>query len=108
MNRASALKRIKDPQFKKVCETVVTEMKRLKVPGVAIGIYHEGKEYSAGFGITNIEHPLPVTADTLFQTGSISKTFTGTIFMRLVEAGKIDLDAPVRTYLPKFKMSGKI
>jgi CubicO group peptidase (beta-lactamase class C family) len=107
MNRASALKQIKDPNFKKVCETIVAEMKRLKVPGVAIDIYHEGKEFSAGFGQTNIEHPLPVTADTLFQTGSISKTFTGTILMRLVEAGKIDLDAPVRTYLPKFKMSGK-
>jgi CubicO group peptidase (beta-lactamase class C family) len=107
MNRVSALKRIEDPKFKKVCEAIVAEMKRLKVPGVAIGIYHDGKAFSAGFGTTNIEHPLPVTADTLFQTGSISKTFTGTIFMRLVEAGKIELDAPVRAYLPKFKMAGK-
>ena len=107
MNRASALKRIKDPKFKRVCEAIVTEMKRLKVPGVAIGIYHDGKEFSAGFGMTNIEHPLPVTADTLFQTGSISKTFTGTIFMRLVENGKIELDAPVRSYLPKFKIADK-
>jgi CubicO group peptidase (beta-lactamase class C family) len=107
MNRASALKRITEPKFKKVCETIVAEMKRLKVPGVAIGIYHNGKEFSAGFGMTNIEHPLPVTADTLFQTGSISKTFTGTIFMRLIEAGKIELDAPVRAYLPKLKMANK-
>ena len=107
MNRASALKRIKDPKFKKVCEALVAEMKRLKIPGVAIGIYHNEKVFSAGFGSTNIEHPLPVTANTLFQTGSISKTFTGTIFMRLVEAGKIELDAPVRTYLPKFKMADK-
>jgi CubicO group peptidase (beta-lactamase class C family) len=82
-------------------------MKRLKVPGVAVGIYHHAKEFSAGFGLTNIEHPLPVTADTLFQTGSISKTFTGTIFMRLIEAGKIDLDTPVRAYLPKFKLADK-
>jgi len=107
MNRAAVLKRIKDPKFKKVCETIVTEMKRLKVPGVAVGIYYTGKEHTAGFGMTNIENPLPVTADTLFQTGSISKTFTGTIIMRLVEAGKIELDAPVRKYLPKFKMAGK-
>ena len=107
MNRASALKRIQDPKFKKVCEAIAAEMKRLKVPGVAIGIYHKGDEFCAGFGVTNVEHPLPVTADTLFQTGSISKTFTGTIFMRLIEAGKIELDAPVRTYLPKFKMAAK-
>ena len=107
MNQKSALKKIKNAKFLKVCETIVSEMKRLKIPGVSIGIYHNGKEYTAGFGVTSLENPLPVTADTLFQTGSISKTFTGTIFMRLVEAGKIELDAPVRTYLPKFKMADK-
>ncbi len=57
--------------------------------------------------MTSVENPLPVTADTLFQTGSISKTFTGTIFMRLVEQGKVDLDAPVHTYLPKLKLADK-
>ena len=85
MNQKSSLKKIKNAKFLKVCETIVSEMKRLKIPGVSIGIYHNGKEYTAGFGVTSVENPLPVTADTLFQTGSISKTFTGTIFMRLVE-----------------------
>jgi CubicO group peptidase (beta-lactamase class C family) len=107
MNQKSALKKIKNAKFLKVCEALVSEMKRLKIPGVSIGIYHNGKEYTAGFGVTSLENPLPVTADTLFQTGSISKTFTGTIFMRLVEQGKIELDAPVRTYLPKLKMVDK-
>jgi len=107
MNRKSSLKKIENSKFLKVCETIVSEMKRLKIPGVSVGIYHKGKEYTAGFGVTSIENPLPVTADTLFQTGSISKTFTGTIFMRLIEVGKIELDAPVRTYLPKFKMADK-
>ncbi|MGB7874633.1 MAG: serine hydrolase domain-containing protein [Anaerolineales bacterium] len=105
MNQKSTLKKIKNKKFLKVCETIVSEMKRLKIPGVAIGIYHNEKEYTAGFGVTSIENPLPVTPDTLFQTGSISKTFTGTIFMRLAEQGKVDLDATVRTYLPKFKMA---
>ena len=82
-------------------------MKRLKVPGVAIGIWHRGKEYAEGFGVTSVEHPLPVTADTLFQTGSISKTFTGTILMQLAEQGKVDLDAPVRKYIKDFKLSDK-
>jgi len=107
MNRKSSLKKIKSAKFLKVCETIVSEMKRLKIPGVAIGIYHNGKEQTAGFGVTSVENPLAVTADTLFQTGSISKTFTGTIFMRLMEEGKVDLDAPVRTYLPKFKLADK-
>jgi CubicO group peptidase (beta-lactamase class C family) len=105
MNQKSALKKIKNKKFLKVCETIVSETKRLKIPGVSIGIYHNGKKYTAGFGVTSLENPLPVTADTLFQTGSISKTFTGTIFMRLIETGKIELDAPVRTYLPRFKMA---
>jgi CubicO group peptidase (beta-lactamase class C family) len=38
-----------------------------------------------GFGVTNLDHPLPVTADTLFQVGSITKTFTGTVVLQLVE-----------------------
>ena len=54
--------------------------------------------------VTNVDHPLPVTDDTLFQIGSISKTFTGTLLMRLVEQGKLDLDTPIRTYLPDFKL----
>jgi CubicO group peptidase (beta-lactamase class C family) len=98
---------IKDPTFKKISQKIVSEMKRLQVPGVAIGIWHKGKEYAEGFGITNIEHPLPVTADTLFQTGSISKTFTATMVMQLVEQGKVDLDAPVRKYIKDFKLKDK-
>ena len=83
------------------------EMKRLQVPGVSIGIYHNGQEFTAGFGITSVEHPLPVTADTLFQTGSISKTFTGTLIMMLVERGRVDLDSPVKKYIKDFKVRDK-
>jgi len=71
--------------FPNLCASIVRDMKRLQVPGVAIGVWHKGKEYTAGFGITNIEHPLEVTPDTLFQVGSISKTFTGTMLMQLAE-----------------------
>ena len=102
MNLSTA--HIKDPTFKKIAKKIVSEMKRLQVPGVAIGIWHKGKEYAEGFGITSVEHPLPVTADTLFQTGSISKTFTGTMIMKLVEDGKVDLDAPVKNYIEDFKV----
>jgi CubicO group peptidase (beta-lactamase class C family) len=98
---------IKDPNFKKIARKIVSEMKRLQVPGVAIGIWHKGKEYAEGFGITSVEHPLPVTPDTLFQTGSISKTFTGTLIMQLVEQGKVELDEPVRTYIKDLKLSDR-
>ncbi len=96
--------RIKDEKFRALCARVQKEMKRLKVPGAAIGVWHRGREYSAGFGITNIENPLPVTPDTLFQTGSISKTFTATMLMRLAEQSKVELDAPVRKYIKDFKL----
>jgi CubicO group peptidase (beta-lactamase class C family) len=80
-------------------------MAEMKVPGVAIGVIAGGKEFSQGFGVTNVDHPLPVDADTLFQVGSITKTYTGTALMRLVERGEIDFEAPVRTYLPGFRVA---
>jgi CubicO group peptidase (beta-lactamase class C family) len=98
---------IEDPTFKKIANKIVSEMKRLQVPGVAVGIWHDGQEFAEGFGITSVEHPLTVTADTLFQTGSISKTFTGTMMMQLAEQGKVDLDAPVRKYIRDFKLRNK-
>jgi len=97
----------KDSKFSTIGRFIVKEMRRLKVPGVAIGIYNKGEELSAAFGITSVEHPLPVTVDTLFQTGSISKTFTGTVIMQLVEQGKVDLDAPVRKYIKDFQLKDK-
>ena len=99
--------RIKDSKLDTIHKFIVKEMKRLHVPGVSIGIWHKSKEYTAGFGVTSLEHPLPVTADTLFQTGSISKTFTGTLLMMLVEQGRVDLDAPVRKYIKDFKVKDK-
>lgn len=105
MNRKSVLEKIKDKKFKLLCEKIVADMKRLDVPGVAVGVWHNGEEFSAGLGITNIENPLPVTADTLFQVGSISKTFTATLLMQQVEKGRLNLDSPVRTYLPKLQLA---
>ena len=80
-------------------------MEKFNVPGVSIGILNSGEVLSAGFGITSVENPLPTTNKTLFQVGSITKTFTCTAIMRLVEKGKIDLDAPLRSYFPGFKVS---
>ena len=98
---------ITDTKFRKISKKIVSEMKRLEVPGVAIGVWRKGREQAAGFGITSVENPLPVTPDTLFQTGSISKTFTGTLIMMLAEQGKVDLDAPVRRYLKDFRVKNE-
>ena len=74
---------------------------RLQVPGAAVGVYHDGVEHYAFHGVTSIENPLPVDADTLFQFGSTGKTYTATAMLRLVERGDVDLDAPVRRYVPE-------
>jgi len=96
-----------DADFARLSQYVVAEMRRLKVPGVAVGLYHRGSEHMAGFGVTSVENPLPVTADTLFQIGSTTKTVTGTIVMQLAEQGLIDLDEPVKTYLPELRLADK-
>lgn len=72
-------------------------MARLHVPGVSVAVIHEGKlDWASGFGTA--------TADTLFQAGSISKPVTAMAVMRLVEAGKLDLDADVNRYLKSWKI----
>jgi CubicO group peptidase (beta-lactamase class C family) len=91
--------------FEAVCEAARAAMERTRVPGVAVGISFEGEEEVAGLGVTNVEHPLPVDEQTLFQIGSITKTFTGTLVMRLVEDRALDLDEPVRTYLPALRLA---
>jgi len=88
-----------------LCQFVGKVMKEKGVPGVAVGILHEGETAAAGFGVTNVDHPSSVTDETLFQIDSITKTFTATAIMRLVEMRKLKLDATVRTYLPGFKVA---
>lgn len=104
MKIAPTLNSIKNPKFRQLCRRITKDVQRIKVPGVSIGVWHKGKEFSAGLGVTSVENPFPITPDTLFQTGSISKTFTGTIMMMLVEQGKVNLDAPVRKYIKRLKL----
>lgn len=87
--------------------TVAKAMERLGVPGVAIGVLLEGEEKHLPFGITSVDFPLDVDENTMFQIGSTTKTYTGTALMMLVEEGKVDLEAPVTDYLPKFALPDK-
>jgi CubicO group peptidase (beta-lactamase class C family) len=77
---------------------------RLEVPGVAVGVVFGDEDHLAFNGVTSVEDPLPVDAGTLFQIGSTGKTYTGTAILRLVEQATIDLDEPVRTYVPELKL----
>ncbi|HEX3868380.1 MAG TPA: serine hydrolase domain-containing protein, partial [Gemmatimonadaceae bacterium] len=93
-----------DPRFEALVRLTEAKMKEYGVPGVALGVIHDGTQDIRGLGITNVEDPLPVTAHTVFPIASISKTFATTAIMRLVEQGKIDLKAPVRAYIPDFRV----
>ncbi len=95
-----------DPGARRSLTAVVKKaMARFDVPGTSIALWHDGREHFASYGVTNIEFPLDVDEHTLFQIGSTTKTITGTIVMRLVEEGLLDLEDPVRKHLPKFRLS---
>lgn len=87
-------------EFQKKVSALCAE---LEVTGVAAGLWVDGRESYAFSGVTSVENPLPVDDRTLFQFGSTGKTFTATAIMRLVERGQVDLDAPVRTYVPELR-----
>ncbi|HKB13791.1 MAG TPA: serine hydrolase domain-containing protein [Vicinamibacterales bacterium] len=94
-----------DPTFESLARLVTAKMQEYRVPGVAIGVLRDGRTTIRGFGVRNVNDPQPVTSSTVFPLASISKTVTTTAMMRLVEQGKIDLRAPVRKYLPDFRVA---
>ena len=70
-------------------------------PGCAVGVIHEGQYIlSKGYGMSNLEHNVPISTDSVFRVGSLSKQFTAAAIALLAESGKIDLDIDVHTYLP--------
>jgi len=91
-------------RFEPLVSLTEARMKEFGVPGVALAIISGSEVTIRGLGVTNVEDPLPVTEHTVFPIASISKTFAATAMMRLVEQGKIQLRAPVRTYLPDFRV----
>jgi serine beta-lactamase-like protein LACTB len=73
------------------------------IPGIAVAVARNGRVvWSEGFGWADLEQRVPVTAATEFRIGSISKALTSSAVGLLVEAGKLDLDAPVQRYVPSF------
>ncbi|MBI4540852.1 MAG: beta-lactamase family protein [Gemmatimonadetes bacterium] len=78
-------------------------MEEQGIPGLSVAVAVGGEiVWSEGFGYANVEHRIPVTPITKFRSGSIAKAMTGTGLAVLVERGQIDLDAPVRKYVPQW------
>ncbi|HLX39527.1 MAG TPA: serine hydrolase domain-containing protein [Ktedonobacteraceae bacterium] len=93
--------------FYQLEQSIEATMHDSHIPGLALAVVHECKLiYARGFGVTSVEDGgKPVTPETLFRIGSVTKPLTGTAIMRLVEAGKLDLDTPVKAYIDWFRLS---
>ncbi|QEE27053.1 serine hydrolase [Terriglobus albidus] len=84
---------------------VAHAMSAFHAPGVAVGILVDGKVVLVkGYGVRRAGSPQPVDADTLFDIGSITKSFTGMAVAEMVDDGKLDFDTPVTQYLPGFRL----
>ena len=75
------------------------------VPAASIAVFADGEVSAAAAGVLNLNTGVEATTDSIFQIGSITKLWTTTLIMQLVAEGKVDLDRPVRDYLPEFKLA---
>jgi CubicO group peptidase (beta-lactamase class C family) len=85
-------------------EFVAATATRFGIPGVAVGVWADGREAYACHGVISVDNPLPVDPDTLFLLGSVTKTYTATALLRLVADGRVELEAPVRRYVPELRL----
>jgi len=73
------------------------------VPGLSIAVVvHDELIWSEGFGFADLESGDRAAGSTIYRIGSVSKPVVGTALMQLVEAGRVDLDAEIQTYVPQF------
>jgi CubicO group peptidase (beta-lactamase class C family) len=91
-------------RFDRIDAYVRDQMDDARIPGAAIAIVEQGEiVHAVGFGGDG--HGDAVTADTPFWIGSNTKSITALAILQLVEAGRVDLDAPIVTYLPEFRLA---
>ena len=94
------------PDFAAIDHYVQEQMQEMRMPGMALGIVKRDEvAHLEGFGDADSSSGRAVTPQTPFIIGSTSKSFTALAIMQLVEAGKVKLDAPVRRYIPWFRVA---
>jgi len=91
----------------RIAEQLPGLIEKHQVPGAAYAILAGGEVVDGAAGVLNKATGVEATADSVFQIGSITKLWTATLVMQLVDEGKVDLEAPVRTYLPDFEIGDK-
>jgi len=89
-------------QTDQVDDYIQREMKRRQIPGLALAVVQHGKVVKMkGYGLANVELDVPVTPDSVFYLASVTKQFTATAIMLLIEEGKVRLDDEISRYLPE-------
>jgi serine beta-lactamase-like protein LACTB, mitochondrial len=89
--------------------TIAKEWLARGIPGFSVTVAVDGKVvYSEGFGYADLEQRVPAWPTTKFRIGSVSKPLTAAALLRLVEQGKLDLDAPIQKYVPSFPDKGAV
>lgn len=76
-----------------------------RIPSAVVGILHNGEITEFAAGVRDVTTGAPATTDTIYQCGSMTKTWTALALMQLVDEGKVGLDEPVRAYLPGFTVA---
>jgi CubicO group peptidase (beta-lactamase class C family) len=90
-------------QVKAIRQLIEHAMSVQHAPGATFAIGLGGKTiWSEGFGFSDVENKIRATPDSAYRTASIGKSMTATAAMKLAEQGKLDLDAPIQKYCPKF------
>jgi CubicO group peptidase (beta-lactamase class C family) len=87
-----------------LAEQLPTLIEKYNVPGAAVAVLADGEVVDSAAGVLSKATGVEATPDSVFQIGSITKLWTSTLVMQLVDEGKVDLDVPVRKYLPEFKI----
>ena len=90
-----------DPNLDKV-DRLLGRWDAKDAPGVIVGVAQHGKiVHARGYGLANLAHRVPLTAETISESGSVAKQFTAAAVVLLAARGQLDLDGSVRTYLPE-------
>lgn len=76
-------------------------------PGASVVIFDGGEiVHERGYGLANVEHGIPITPDTIFRVGSVTKQFTGAAIMLLQQRGELSVDDPITKFLPDYPTHG--
>ena len=82
-------------------------LEKHRLPALSMAVWKDGTLHKAASGILNIDTGVEATTDSIFQIGSITKVFTASLMMKLVEEGRVDLDKPVIHYLRSFQVADR-